>query len=126
MGLSPRARAIGLVLAATFPAGYSRCSPMVDRTKKLSREQLRELEKSERRGEPLAASAVTLLEIAMLVDGGRVPLNAPLNALFDQLRANPVFEDLPLTFEIAAEVAALGPALRDPMDRVIVATARAS
>lgn len=35
-----------------------------------------------------------------------------------------MFQLLPITFEIAAEVAALGDSLRDPADRAIVATAR--
>ncbi|MSV35322.1 MAG: PIN domain-containing protein, partial [Bryobacterales bacterium] len=44
--------------------------------------------------------------------------------LFEDISGNPLFAVLPLTFDIAAEVAALGPALRDPADRAIVATAR--
>jgi PIN domain nuclease of toxin-antitoxin system len=42
---------------------------------------------------------------------------------FDNLQGNPVFRVLPLTYEIASEVASLG-VLRDPADRTIVATAR--
>jgi PIN domain nuclease of toxin-antitoxin system len=46
-----------------------------------------------------------------------------LKEFFDDLQANPVFQILPLTYEVAAEAASLGN-LRDPADRAIVATAR--
>jgi PIN domain nuclease of toxin-antitoxin system len=39
------------------------------------------------------------------------------------LNSNPVFRLLPLTYEVAREVASLG-ILRDPADRAIAATAR--
>jgi len=42
--------------------------------------------------------------------------------LFEDLQS-PVFQILPLTYEVAAEVVSLG-VLRDPADRAIVATAR--
>ncbi len=51
-------------------------------------------------------------------------ITAGLNDLFHQLDANPAFRILPLTSEIGKEVAAMGASLRDPADRVIVATAR--
>ena len=92
--------------------------------KKLSREQVRSLESAVLRVEPVALSAITLLEIALLASEGRLPSKASADTVFEQLRVNPVFQLLPVTFEIASEVAALGPSLRDPMDRVIVATAR--
>jgi len=91
-------------------------------SKKLSREQIRMLEAATRRGEPVALSAVSLIELAMLTEEGR--LRIPLDEIFDVLRANPLFRILPLTFEIAADVASLGRNLRDPADRAIVATAR--
>ena len=50
-------------------------------------------------------------------------LKAGLNQFFEDLQGNPLFQVLPLTYEIASEVALLG-ALRDPADRAIVATAR--
>jgi PIN domain nuclease of toxin-antitoxin system len=93
-------------------------------SKKLSREQLRVLDEAERRAVPVCASAITLLEIALLASEGRLRSNTSADTVFDQLRANPGFQVLPVSYEIASEVAALGPALRDPMDRVIVATAR--
>jgi len=46
-----------------------------------------------------------------------------LDEFFDDLRSNPAFRVLPLTYEVARDVAALG-VLRDPAARVIAATAR--
>ena len=47
-----------------------------------------------------------------------------LDEFFEELQANPLFRVLPLSYEVALEVASLGSALSDPADRVIVATAR--
>ena len=90
--------------------------------KKLSREQARALEGAVRRAEPVAISAISLLEIAVLASEGKLRL--PLDDFFDELQANPLFRIFPLTYEIASEVASLGSSLRDPADRTIVATAR--
>jgi PIN domain nuclease of toxin-antitoxin system len=91
--------------------------------KRLSRVQARVLETAVQRGEPVALSAITLLEIAVLASEGKLRLKASLNEFFDNLQGNPVFRVLPLTYEIASDVASLG-VLRDPADRTIVATAR--
>lgn len=91
--------------------------------KKLSRAQLRTLEAAVKRGEPIALSAVTLLEIAILSSGEMPPLRVSLPEFFNDVSTNPVFRILPLDYEVALEVSSL-PALRDPADRAIVATAR--
>ena len=44
--------------------------------------------------------------------------------VFNELEASPAFRILPLTVDIAREVSSLRAALRDPADRIIVATAR--
>jgi PIN domain nuclease of toxin-antitoxin system len=80
------------------------------------------LEAAVRRTEPIALSAISLLEIAVLSSAGKLGLKAPLEELFEDLQSQ-VFQILPLTHEVAAEVASLG-GLRDPADRAIVATAR--
>jgi PIN domain nuclease of toxin-antitoxin system len=90
--------------------------------KKLSHEQTRVLESAVRRAEPLTLSAISLLEIAVLGRSGKLGLQVPLEELFEDLQS-PVFQILPLTYEVAAEVASLR-GLRDPADRAIVATAR--
>jgi len=76
-----------------------------------------------KRGEPLALSAISLLEIALLASGEKPELAVSLDELFQDLNSNPVFRVLPLTHEVAREVAWLA-TLRDPADRTIVATAR--
>lgn len=91
--------------------------------KRLSRTQLQALESAVRRGEPVALSAISLLETAVLASGEKPALKAPLEVFFQDLNANSIFRILPLTYEVALEVASLG-VLRDPADRTIVATAR--
>ena len=90
----------------------------------LSREQTRVLREAVRRREPVAISAITLLEIAILADKRTSSREIPVDKLFMALESDPFLQTVPLTVEIAAEVAALGPSLRDPSDRAIVATAR--
>ncbi|HVN05198.1 MAG TPA: type II toxin-antitoxin system VapC family toxin [Bryobacteraceae bacterium] len=91
--------------------------------RKLSRIQLRTLESAVRRGEPLALSAISLLEIAVLASGEKPRLQLPLEEFFKELNSNPVFRVLPLTYEVAQEAALLD-LLQDPADRTIAATAR--
>lgn len=92
--------------------------------KKLSREQLRVLREAVRHREPVAISAITLLEIAVLFGEGSTRSDVPIEEIFDNLASNPAFQIVPFTLEVASEVAALGGALRDPADRAIVCTAR--
>jgi PIN domain nuclease of toxin-antitoxin system len=91
--------------------------------KKLSRAQLRALESAVQRGEPVALSAISLLEIAVLASGDKPALKISLDEFFEDLNSNPTFRILPLTSEIALDVAWLS-VLRDPADRAIAATAR--
>lgn len=77
-----------------------------------------------RRREPVAISAITLLEIAVLFGKGSTRGDIPLDELLGELESSPALQIIPLTVEVAAEVGALGGALRDPADRAIVATAR--
>ena len=79
------------------------------------------MEKAIARLEPIAISGPTLLEIAALQESGR--LKVDMRDIFSTLETNPVFQILPITFEIAIETTFLR-ALRDPIDRVIVATSR--
>lgn len=93
--------------------------------RKLSREQLRVLREAARHKEPVAISAITLLEIAVLFgEGGRRHVT-PAAAILNKVEPNPAFRIVPFTVDIATEVAAIGDALRDPADRAIVCTARA-
>ena len=92
--------------------------------KRLSREQARILNEVIRRRETVGISAITLLEVAILSRDGPLRMKLSMDDVFSELEASPVFRILPLTIEIAKEVSSLGAALRDPADRVIVATAR--
>jgi PIN domain nuclease of toxin-antitoxin system len=91
--------------------------------KRLSREQRRVLDDAVRRGECVCVSAISLLEIAVLAPDLK-RIGSGLNELFHELDANPWFRIIPLTTDVAYEVAAIGDSLRDPADRAIVATAR--
>jgi PIN domain nuclease of toxin-antitoxin system len=92
--------------------------------KKLSREQARTLRDAISRREPLAVSAVSLLEIAVLFGAGDARSRIPSRDLLAELESNPAIEIVPFTLDTALEVAAIGGVLRDPADRAIVATAR--
>ena len=91
--------------------------------KRLSREQRRVLEDAIRCGECVGVSAISLLEIAVLAPGLK-RIGSGLYELFRELDTNPAFQIIPLTTDVAYEVAAIGDSLRDPADRAIVATAR--
>jgi PIN domain nuclease of toxin-antitoxin system len=91
-------------------------------SKKLSKPQLRAMETAIGRGERMAFSAISVLEIAMLAQAGRLALTGSLNEFFTDLNSDPIFSLLPLSYEIAIEAAALE-MLKDPADRVIAATA---
>jgi len=92
--------------------------------KKLTREQARVITERLRRSDPLSFSAASLLEIAALSAEGKVGLKSSLEQFFADLRSKSVFRLLPITYEIASDVAYLSPVLRDPADCAIVATAR--
>lgn len=76
------------------------------------------------RNEPVGICAITLLEIAVLLRDRGTRMDVSAQDLLAQIDSNPVFQVLPLTVEIAIEVAAIGNSLRDPADRAIVAAAR--
>ena len=92
--------------------------------KRLSREQARIINDAVHRTEAVAISAITLLEIAMLFSRGVLRIHLSLDQVFEQLEADPLFQILPLTPEIARETSLVTSTLRDPADCAIVATAR--
>ena len=72
---------------------------------------------------PLWVSEITLWEIAMLADLGRVNLRLPLRDWLEQATAPPLVRRFSITPTIAAETAQLPESFhRDPADRIIVAT----
>jgi len=91
--------------------------------KRLSREQAKALEGAVQRAEPIALSATTLVEIAVLMSERKLTLKMSLDEFFGIIQSSPVFRILPITYEIASDVFSLV-ALKDPADRAIAATAR--
>ena len=81
------------------------------------------MDEADRRREPFAISAITLLESAVL-SGRRAHNEIPFDDLVEKLSSDSAIQILPLTLEIAIEIEAIGDGLRDPADRAIVATAR--
>jgi len=92
--------------------------------RRLSTDQQRVISQSQVSGVSLGVSAVTLIELAVLSSGGASRLNVPLDRLLEDLAPGGDFCIVPIDREISRDVAAVGDSLRDPMDRVIVATAR--
>lgn len=92
--------------------------------KRLSREQRRVLDDAVERGDRVAISAISLLEIAILSSAGDRRIRSGAAAIFDQIEMHPAFEIIPIGLAASREVAALGRGLADPADRLIVATAR--
>jgi PIN domain nuclease of toxin-antitoxin system len=89
------------------------------RTSKRARAAIQE---TRQRGEGLAVSDITLLEIATIENKGRMKLNASLEAFLAEIEAR--FIVLPITGRICVSALALPAAYpRDPADRVIGATA---
>ena len=91
----------------------------------LTRPQQRALRIAENRSTAISISAMTIWELALLAAKGRIKLKGPLDAWLANLVLQPLIEVLPITPEIAAVGAQLGPGVHyDPADRIIVATAR--
>ena len=73
----------------------------------------------------LLVSAITTWEIAMLVHKGRLELAAPLRSWFREVLGSGIISIAPLIPEIAIDSATLpGDIHGDPVDRIIIATAR--
>jgi PIN domain nuclease of toxin-antitoxin system len=89
---------------------------------KLSRDQLRVIERAAALDEHVAISDVTLLEIAFLLSAGR--LQVSINDLLGEFDNRSPIRILPVTPEIASDVVSVIQTLRDPLDSAIVATAR--
>ncbi len=92
---------------------------------KLSKVHRRILAQAEKRETRLGISAISLWEIAKLVDAGRLRLVRSLEECLSGIENNPLIDVLPLTASIAIESVRLGAtAPRDPADQLIIATAR--
>ena len=73
-------------------------------------------------GEIISISIMSLWEIALLVSRRRLVLHVPIERFFDAIEAN--FRVIPVTRAIATHAADIPPPFpKDPMDRLIAATA---
>ena len=113
MGLNPR------ILLDTHAAVHWLLSP-----KQLSKEQLRILREVVRQRQTVGVSAITLLEIAALFGSGSRRGHVPAAYILREIDVHDAIQVVPLSVEIATEIAAMGGALPDPADRAIVATAK--
>ncbi len=93
--------------------------------RKLSKKHATLLERSERSATPIGLSAMSLWEIAKLVERGRIELTQSVDDSLDQLETSAFITILPLTGRVAVESTRLGARFHaDPVDQIIVATAR--
>jgi PIN domain nuclease of toxin-antitoxin system len=77
-----------------------------------------------RRGWSILLSSVSVWEIALLVDTGRVALDGPVDAWVERFLDRPGVEAIPLDYSAAARSYRLHPLEhRDPADRLLIATA---
>lgn len=92
---------------------------------RLSKTQKHALEELNLRGEPASVSVISLWELAMLLQRGRLAITESLDEWLRDVESHPLLMTLPLTAAIAVESVRLGPDFnRDPADQIIVATAR--
>jgi PIN domain nuclease of toxin-antitoxin system len=89
---------------------------------KISKKAAAVIEETRHRGQGLAISDITLLEIAMLESKGRIKLNASLETFLAEVEIR--FVVLPITSRVCARAMGLPAAYpKDPADRIIGATA---
>jgi PIN domain nuclease of toxin-antitoxin system len=83
------------------------------------------LQRIETESDAVAVSAISLWEIAKLVQGGRLQLSIPVEDWIEQALAYPKVVVVPLSPVIAVESTRLPqPFHKDPADEIIVASAR--
>jgi PIN domain nuclease of toxin-antitoxin system len=92
--------------------------------RRLSREQRRAIARADDT-HALGVSDASMLEVAQLVERGRVRLNIPIDHWLSRATAGPLVERVGISPAIAREVVDLQITRDwDPADRVLVATAR--
>jgi PIN domain nuclease of toxin-antitoxin system len=93
--------------------------------RRLSRQQRRVLDDLEAQTGVARISAITLWELAKMVERGRLQIDSPLDLWLAEIEAHPLLSVVPIDARIAAESVNLGADFhRDPADQIIVATAR--
>jgi PIN domain nuclease of toxin-antitoxin system len=92
---------------------------------RLSRAQIRALSEIDSGSATAAISGMTLWEVAVLVERGRLQIAGSADVWLDEIQSHPRLTVLPITAAIAIESERLGPNFpKDPADRIIAATAR--
>ena len=93
--------------------------------RRLSKEHARVIDRAERSGQAVGLSAISLWEIAKLVERGRLELTQSIDDCLTQLESSAALNIVPLTSSIAIESTRLGARFHsDPTDQLIAATAR--
>ena len=93
--------------------------------RRLTRLQRNTLAAIQERGDSVAISAISLWELAMMAERGRVIPPMPLDLWLAEIERDPAITVFPLTGRIAYESVRLDEGFHsDPVDRLIVATAR--
>jgi PIN domain nuclease of toxin-antitoxin system len=83
------------------------------------------LQRIETESDAIAVSAISLWEIAKLVQGGRLQLSIPIEDWIEQALAYPKVVVIPLSPAIVVDSTRLPPPFhKDPADELIVASAR--
>ena len=96
---------------------------LASRSEKLSRQAISAIQNARGQQGGLAISVVSLYEIALLASRGRIDLRTSAESFLDEVEAQFVIQ--PITGRICAETTKLPDAYpKDPMDRLIGATAR--
>ena len=90
----------------------------------LTRDQSRALRKADAQGIPFGVSAITLVELAQLVNARKVRSNFELESALNFLEDHAKFIVLPIDSAVVRELPRCLPILRDPMDSIIAATAQ--
>ena len=92
---------------------------------RLSKVQAHALDNVEEHGYSVGLSAISLRELAKMIQRGRLVVGAPLESWIEELESHPLITIFPLTPTVAVESVRLGNDFhRDPADQIIVATAR--
>lgn len=92
---------------------------------RLSGAQRELLESIENSGGRFVISAITLWELAKLVEHEKISITRPLDLFLGEIEDHPRIEVTPLTGRILAESTQLGNGFhKDPADQMIAATAR--
>ncbi len=92
---------------------------------RLSRAQVRALSEIDSGSATGAISGMTLWEVAVLVERGRLQIGGSVDVWLEEIQSHPRLTVLPITAAIAIESERLGPNFpKDPADRIIAATAR--